>query len=94
MKRCIDGDMFSGTVSVSLFFRDFHSTKQIVLCEKQINRYSTVVYMWIPTDSGVNPGGADRDPSDVWARGAIHSSIFNMDRTCAIVLICRASLPS
>ena len=42
----------------------------------------------------MNPGGADRDPSDVWARGAVHSSIFNMDRRCAIALICTASLPS
>ena len=55
---------------------------------------SLSVYVWIPTDSGVNPGGADRDPSDVWAYGAIHSPIFNMDRTCAIALICKASLPS
>ena len=55
---------------------------------------SCIVYVWILTDSGVNPGGADRDPSDVWARGAVHSSTFNMDRRCAIALICTASLPS
>ena len=41
---------------------------------------SCIVYAWIPTVSGMCPGGADRGPLDVWAHRAIHSSIFNLDR--------------
>ena len=55
---------------------------------------SCIVYVWILTVSGMRPGDAGRGPLVVWARGAVHSSIFNMDRTCAIALICKASLPS
>ena len=55
---------------------------------------SCIVYVWILTVSGVHPGDVDCGPLVVWARGAIHSSIFNMDRTCAIAWICKASLPS
>ena len=48
---------------------------------------SCIVYVWILTVSGMRPGDADRGPLVAWARGAVHSSIFNMDRTCAIAFV-------